>query len=141
MNYAFGRGPSPAKIMRASIIPLIILFAFSNPLIALERQSCEDSPKDGVRFTPYEGGKGRIISTQSVEVPFDDQELISNSLERAKILAKIGIRRFLSEDLRVGDDNSIILRDYFQGNLKGMIHIGSCYEPYKFIRTSYGLKF
>ncbi len=113
---------------KASIFTAIALSFF-----AIEKTfaSCSSYPtKEGLTSEIVEGGI-KIISTTQVKVLSDNPEDVMNALGKAKQLSTIQIRRFISQG--PGENN------YFQGTLKGVVQLGSCYEPKKYVRVTLGI--
>ncbi len=110
-----------------------IFTAIALSFFAIEKAfaSCGSYPvKEGLTSEIVEGGV-KIISTTQVKVLSDNPEDVMNAFEKAKQLSKIQIRRFISQ----GSGEN----DYFQGVLKGVVKLGSCYEPKKYVKVTLGI--
>ncbi len=113
---------------KVSIFTAIALSFFS---IEKTFASCSSYPaKEGLTSEIVEGGI-KIISTTQVNVLSDNPKDVMKAFGKAKELSTIQIQRFISQG--PGENT------YFQGTLKGVVQLGSCYELKKYVRVTLGI--
>ena len=105
---------------------------------------------------PTEDGL-RMITTAEVRVLSDFREDVIEAISKADAKAKIAIYRFISSELaetitldNEGESISSELIPKHKGKmsdtknsmrkLNSIIKLGECYEPYKFVRVTFGVK-
>ena len=154
------------KIVAASTSLLVSFFL---PLNAFA-SSCKDYPsKNGATVIPQEKGP-KIISTYQVSVPFDDADEVMDAYAEAKAEAKAQIAEFMqtkiakdcerktnklsrtlmSKDPEGNESKSVNIEkikttlcstvESTEAILNGVVDVGRCYTPGKFVKVTIGIK-
>ena len=107
------------------------------------------------KIEPTEEGL-KIVITTEVKVESDYREDVIKAISKADAKAKIFIYRLISaelEETKTYDDNgNLISKKIYKHKgkmsdiensmrkLNGIMKIGECYQPYKFVRVTFGIK-
>tara|TARA_Y100001968_G_C19356276_1_gene717352 strand:- start:608 stop:1174 length:567 start_codon:yes stop_codon:yes gene_type:complete len=108
------------------------------------------------KIEPLKNGV-KILSTQEVKVVSDFKEDVIKAISEADAKAKIEIYRFLSSEIneikKYDPQGNVISTQYIQKHLGKMsdqknsmrrlnsiVKLAECYEPYKFVRVTFGIK-
>ena len=127
--------------------------------------SCDAYP-EGIGQTVVDTPTGvKIISTAQVSVPLDDSDLYMDAIQEATMEAKASLTPFMNEaiskecesntstrsDIAITSEGKSVdvkkvktilcsLKNSTSGILKGVVKLGSCYTPGKFVRVTVGIK-
>ena len=150
--------------VKTSLFSVALLGALmSMPAFA---NGCDDFPTHGVDLSRIE--EGRVVSTASVGVLFDDIQAINDARIEATMVAKAAIAKFLTEEIqsdeaveRIANEQSsqdssdsaskkarvertkktiVNLRSHVQEVLRGVAVLGECYTPGRELRVIVGIK-
>ena len=106
-----------------------------HPLRTAAKEGCSNYPfrPKQTFFQPLKDGQYILHMTEEVELLSNDYQEIGFALFEAEILAELEIKKFLGY---VSDEsiNQILSRKSY-----GIIKVGSCYEPSKFVRVTLGI--
>jgi hypothetical protein len=129
-------------------------------------EDCSTYPlSDGLSVETTASGVGKIMSTATATVLFDDTDEVIDALREAELYAKANISNFLNETIQsdqsltkavntnvkiVGDQKDITkdmvklqlvsIRQSSQALLKGVLKLGQCYTKGQYVRVTVGLK-
>ena len=146
-----------------------LFVSFLLPLNAFA-SSCQDYPsKNGATVIPQENGP-KIISTYQVSVPFDDADEVMDAYAEAKAEAKAQISEFMqtkiakdcerksnklsktlmSKDPEGNESKNVNIEkikttlcstvESTEAILNGVVDVGRCYTPGKFVKVTIGIK-
>ena len=144
-----------------SVIALLVLLGHGSAFAA----SCDVYP-EGIGQTVVDTPAGiKIVSTAQASVPLDDTDLYMDGITEATMEAKASISAFINETVskecesnrRIESNVNITaegkavdvkkvktivcsLRNKTSALLKGVVVLGTCYTPGKFVRVTVGIK-
>ena len=147
-----------------TIFTLLTLSILTTPLAALA-EDCSSYPyQDGLTTEPVEGGV-KLLSTASVDVPFDDISSVNAARMEAELAAKAKISKFLNEEIKSEEaiDSLVNTTQSIQGKekvskqditksiknlttissaslVKGIVYLAQCVTPGKELRYTVGIK-
>ena len=154
--------------MKISIHPffLISFLALITPTAAMAEGTCADYKYKGKqsKIEPTEKGL-KIVTTAQASVLADDTDLVEMAMEEAEASARTAVQQFIKTEIDSRTDFSnkavqnITLNDKGKkfdvektksqlkemslaaaGLQRGVIPLGSCYTPGKFVRVTVGVK-
>ena len=158
----------PILVMKFSILPVCLIssIALLNPLAAIAEGTCADYKYKGKqsKIEPTEKGL-KIVTTAQASVLADDADLVDMAMEEAEASARTAVQQFIKTEIDSRTDFSnravqnITLNDKGKkfdvektksqlkemslaaaGLQRGVIPLGSCYTPGKFVRVTVGVK-
>jgi hypothetical protein len=144
---------------------IISVFSIIFLMPSYTRADCSQYPKSvGIEYVEVVGGF-KILSTARASVPLDDSELYLDGIEEATLEAKIAISEFFREEVSqsCNSETSTIKNIKIQGEekdldfqkiktnlctaiastqtmLRGVLLLGNCYTPGKFVLVTVGVK-
>ena len=75
--------------------------------------------------------------TEETQLSSGDYEEVVLALSASEIIAEVSIKQFISEEL--DGDNDLDFAQILSQKAYGIIKVGSCYEPKKFVRVTLGI--
>ena len=125
------------------LIALLLSTAMSvrSPLNAEAGEGCSNYPfKPGEsKFVPKGDGQYMFLVTEQSKVSSRDYKKISSALFSAEILAEARIRNFIEFSRNSDWDDWTTYKENMSRTMYGIIKVGSCYEPNKYVRVTLGL--
>ena len=154
--------------MKSKFLPLLFfsLIAVVSPT-AVKAEDCNQYPyKQGEsKIEPVDGGGIKIVMTSQASVLADDTDLVEMAMEEAKMKGRNEISKFMKNEISGKDEfstkmvqNSIInpegkdfdvtkvkeqlkeMSEKVEGIVRGIVPLGSCYQPGKYVRVTMGIK-
>ena len=130
--------------MRLKILTAFVLataMTVMQPLNTKAEEGCSNYPfKPGEsKFVPKGDGQYMFLVTEQSKVSSRDYKKISSALFSAEILAEARIRNFIEFSRNSDWDDWTTYKENMTRTMYGIIKVGSCYEPKKFVRVTLGI--
>ena len=154
--------------MKFSTLPICLMssLALLIPTVANAEGSCDNYPfvAKETKLVNYDNGLG-IQITQQVAVFADDADVVDMAMEEAEASGRVAVKQFIAEEIDSRKDfsnkavqNLTLNSDGKKGSLektktqlkemsvaasglqRGVVTLGSCYTPGKYVRVTVGLK-
>ena len=154
--------------MKFSTLPVCLMssLALLIPTTVNAGGTCDDYPfvAKETKLVNYENGLG-IQITQQVAVFADDADVVDMAMEEAEASGRVAVKQFIEEKIESRKDfsnkavqNMTLNSDGKKGSLektktqlkemslaasglqRGVVTLGSCYTPGKYVRVTVGLK-
>ena len=155
--------------MKSKIFPILFfsLITLASPSVVKADGDCSQYRyKAGEsKIEPVDGGGLKVIMTAQASVLADDTDLIEMAMEEAKMKGRNEIAKFMKNKISGKDEFStkmvqdVIInpegKDFnvnkvkeqlktmgesVDGIVRGIVPLGSCYQPGKFVRVTMGIK-
>ena len=131
-------------VMKLKILTALLLstaMSVLSPLNAEAGAGCSNYPfKPGEsKFVPKGDGQYMFLVTEQSNVSSRDYKKISSALFSAEILAEARIRNFIEFSRNSDWDDWTTYKENMSRTIYGIIKVGSCYEPKKFVRVTLGI--
>ena len=110
-----------------------------SPLNAKAGEGCSKYPfkQEEVKFVPSQDGTFSLIFTQETQLSSGDYEEVGLALFDSELLAELAIKQFIATE--VDEKKDLDFAQILSQKAYGIIKVGSCYEPNKFVRVSLGI--
>ena len=154
--------------MQIKFLPIIFL-SFLSMIVTSPVKASDCSQykyKQGQsKIEPVEGGGLKIIMTSQASVLADDTDLVEMAMEEAKMKGRNEIAKFMKNEIAGKDEFSTkmvqdviinpegkdfnvnkvkeqlkTMAESVDGIVRGIVPLGSCYQPGKFVRVTMGIK-
>ena len=125
------------KIFTALLLSTAI--SVVTPLNAKAGEGCSKYPfkTEEAKFVPSQDGTFRLIWTKETQLSSADYEEVGLALFEAELLAELAIKEFIAT--KVDEKKDLDFAQILSQKAYGIIKVGSCYEPKKFVRVSLGI--
>ena len=124
------------KILTAFL--LATAMTVMQPLNTKAEEGCSNYPfkANEAKFIPLKDGQFKLLITADSSLLSNDYKGIGFAFFEAEQWAEMSIKRFLATEL---GDKDLDIDQILSQKVYGIIKVGSCYEPNKYVRVTLGI--